>query len=306
MSIRTYILSGIICIFSGIIITGCGSDTDKKETPEETTTSGTITITVDESLRPVIEQQVKVFDSSFPGAKVTVQYKPEVQCFQDLLEDSARLIITTRDLTAEEKSYYAQKKANIRSLDIARDAIALITHPKATDSMLTLGQLNEILKGTFIRKYTLVFDNKQSGTVRYMLDSLIPGHTLTEQSFSAQNNDSVLAYVARHEDAIGFVGISHIYDPQDESGIGSFKKTIRVTRLRNDSTGDFFQPYQAFLANQDYPLTRTIYFILRQKGQGLGTGFANFLSQERGQLIFFKFRLAPTRVPLVIREAEIK
>lgn len=305
MSIRTSTWTAFSLAAAAILLAACGSDTRQDKT-EETTTTGAITISVDESLRPVMEQQVKVFDSSFPGAELTINYKPETQCFKDLQTDRARLIVTTRDLTAEEQAYFAQQGITIRALDVARSGIALVTHPKAADSILTIGQLKEILKGTFARRYTLVFDNKQSGTVRYMLDSLIPGHELSKQSFDAQNNDSVIAYVSRNEQALGFVGVPHIYDPQDESGIGSFKKNIRVIQLKNDSTGDFYQPYQAYLANQEYPLTQTIYFILKQQGQGLGTGFANFLSQERGQLIFFKFRLAPTRVPLVLREAEIK
>lgn len=305
MSIRTSTWTAFSLAAAAILLAACGSET-RQDKAEETTTTGAITISVDESLRPVIEQQVKVFDSSFPSAELTVNYKPETQCFKDLQTDRARLIVTTRDLTAEEQAYFAQQGITIRALDVARSGIALVTHPKAADSILTIGQLKEILKGTFARPYTLVFDNKQSGTVRYMLDSLIPGHELSKQSFDAQNNDSVIAYVSRNEQALGFVGVPHIYDPQDESGIGSFKKNIRVIQLKNDSTGDFYQPYQAYLANQEYPLTQRIYFILKQQGQGLGTGFANFLSQERGQLIFFKFRLAPTRVPLVLREAEIK
>jgi len=306
MSLRTFIASGIICLFSGLLMAGCGSEPDKGKQEEESTTSGNITISVDESLRPVIEQQVKVFDSSFPDAHITVQYKPEADCFLDLQEDRVRMIITNRDLSPEEKSYYTQKDGTIRSLDLARNGIALITHPNSADTILTMGQLKEILKGKFARSYTLVFDNQKSGIVRYFLDSLIPGSSLSSQSFDAKTNDSVIAYVAKNEGAIGFVGVPHIYDPHDASGIGTFKKNIRVMAIKNDSTGNFYQPYQAYLANQEYPLTHPIYFILRQQGQGLGTGFANFLSQERGQLIFFKFRLAPTRVPLIIREAEIK
>src|SRR5579863_9487553 len=64
----------------------------------ETPTDGTINISVDESFKPVIDSQIKVFESSFPNAKIIVHYKSEADCFRDLAKDSTRMIIVTRGL----------------------------------------------------------------------------------------------------------------------------------------------------------------------------------------------------------------
>src|ERR1700760_2782429 len=83
---------------------GCGSG---NKTPRETPTSGTINISVDESFRPVIDSEIKVFESSFPNAHIIVHYKPEAACLRDLAQDSAtRMIIVTRGLTPEEEKFY--------------------------------------------------------------------------------------------------------------------------------------------------------------------------------------------------------
>jgi phosphate transport system substrate-binding protein len=279
--------------------------TEKSEN-KESTSKGSINIAVDESYKPVIEQELKVFDSSFPEAHITARFKSEKQCFEDLFKDSVRLILVSRDLSPEEKKTLTASGVQTRSLAIAMDAIALVVHPSAPDSLMTIGQFKAILEGKFVRPYTVVFDNAESGTVRYIRDSLIPGQELPSNVYAVKDNDAVLDYVSKNEHAIGVVGLSHVYDPEDPSGIGLFKKHIKVVSLRNDETGMFYQPYQAYIALQQYPLTRKLYFISRENWQGLGTGFANFLTSERGQLIFFKARMAPLRVPLTIRESEIK
>lgn len=300
-----YLLSGSALVAITFTIIACGEDkTGKKDT--ETTTKGNISISVDESYQPVIEQQLKVFDSSFPEAEIRTLYKSEKECFEDLYKDSARLILVSRDLTPEEKSAYHNNGIYVRSLPVAMDAIAIVVHPGSVDTFMTVGQLKAILQDKFIRSYTVVFDNGRSGTLRYVLDSLIPGENLSSKTYSVNNNDSIISYVARNENAIGILGVNYVYDPESNSGTGIFKKEVRVVALKNDSTGDFYQPYQAYIALLQYPLTRDLYFITRDKGQGLAAGFANFLCSERGQLIFNKARFVPLRVQLNIREAEIK
>ena len=296
-------LSSIALIFfAAMIAIGCGPNQE----PTETGTKGTINISVDESLKPVIEQQLKVWDSSYPEGHIHVRYLPENECFDNLYKDSARLIITARDITAGEKSAYASAKISLRSLSMAEDAIAIILNPASPDTFMTLGQLREILLGKFARTYTVVFDNGKSSMVRFVVDSLIPGGQLSSKSYAASTNEGVIDYVAKNPEAIGIVGVSHIYDPQDNTGMGRFLPNIKVAALRNDSTLEFHQPYQYSIALHKYPLTRKVYFVSRESWQGLGTGFANFLCGEQGQLIFKKSWMVPLRVPLVIREVQLK
>ncbi len=308
MALRTYFYSGIAALTLGLFSVSCNDGKEVKQENIETTKKGNISITVDESFKPVIEQELKVFDSSFPEATIRVQYKPEHQCIEDLFKDSARLILTTRDISPQERQTLLNNGVKVRSMPIAMDAIAVIVHPGSADSVMTVGQLRSILLGNFIRPYTIVFDNQQSGTVRYMMDSLIPGQKFSSKSYAVKDNESVIKYVSENEGSLGVVGVSHVYDPEDGdvNSVGTFKKGIRVVSLVDDSTGKYYEPYQAYIALKKYPLRRSLYFISRESWQGLGTGFINFLCSEPGQLIFSKARLVPLRVQLRIREAEIK
>lgn len=309
MRVRTYLTLGIAVIALATTLISCGEEKKPTDDKAESTTRGSINISVDESFMPVMVQELHVFDSSYPEGHINAAFRTEKQCFEDLFKDSARLVITSRDLTPEEKKVYENNQVKVRSLGVAMDAIAVIVHPGSADSFMTLGQLKQILLGKFARQYTVVFDNAQSGVVRYMLDSLIPGQQLSSNIFAVKNNDSLIAYVAQNEKAIGFVGVTHVYDPESTKPEGEFKKEVTVVSLKNENdtavTG-FYQPYQAWIALKKYPLRRTMYFITRDTWNGLGAGFANFLSNEPGQLIFNKARLVPLRVALRLRAAEIK
>jgi len=276
----------------------------KPDKPADTLSSGTITISADETYRPIIEDQIKVFDSSFPEANINVRYKPEAECIRDFMNDSVRLILVTRELNAQEKQILEQKKVVPTSLAVAKDAVAVILHNSSQDTSLSVSQLKGILTGKYNKKYTVVFDNQGSSTLRYMLDSLIPGEKFGTNVFAAKGNDSVISYVSKNPEAIGFVGVSYAADYSDPEGL-AFISNVKVAEIFNDKLGKSYKPYQAFIAPDYYPLTRNLYYIHRETYPGLGTGFANFISRERGQLIFKQARLFPLRSNIIFREAAV-
>ncbi len=292
----------ILALLCSIFLIACDSNEVKKQT--DTLSSGSITICVDETYRPIVEEQMKVFDSSFPDAHITVRYKPETECINDFLNDSARLILVTRDLSAEEKKYCEEKKMVPTALPIAKDAVAVILNNSSSDTSLSIETLKGILTGKYKKKYTVVFDNQGSSTLRYMMDSLLKSEPLGANVYAAKGNDSVIAYIAQNPDAIGFVGVSYVSDYNDPEGL-AFIHTVRVAEVYHDSLQQFYKPYQAYIAPNYYKLTRNLYYIHRETYPGLGTGFANFLSKERGQLIFKQARLFPLRTNIIFREAEV-
>ena len=76
----------LILLFAIALLGACKSKTnlvDERDTPNK----GTIRISVDESFKPVIEEQIKVHHASFPETKIIASYKPEVECLKDLQND---------------------------------------------------------------------------------------------------------------------------------------------------------------------------------------------------------------------------
>ncbi|HEX8676235.1 MAG TPA: substrate-binding domain-containing protein, partial [Segetibacter sp.] len=66
----------------------------------------TLHISVDESFEPVIAEQIKVFESSYPDVKVIAEYKPEAECIRDLEKDSTKIVIISRELSSDEAQFF--------------------------------------------------------------------------------------------------------------------------------------------------------------------------------------------------------
>lgn len=275
------------------------------EVAEDSQTKGNITISVDETYKPVMEEQLKIFLGRFPDAHIIAEYKPEADCFKDFFEDSTRVIFVTRELSEEEIKYCESKKFFPKSLPMVRDAVAFITSPKNANPQFTIAQIKDILTGKD-NTYQIVFDNKNSSTVRYINDSLIPGQKLSEKITATNNCEEVIDYVSKHDNSIGVIGVSWVADRKDSS-IESFLKKVNVAAIMpdNDSIREYVKPYQAFIGLREYPCTRNLYFISKENWQGLGTGFVNYLCRD-GQIIFKQAKMFPLRVNILLRETNIK
>ena len=280
----------------------------------DTLAKGTIDISADEAYKPILDAEKKVFDSSYPEANITIHYKPEAECIKDYFDNKARIILISRDLTKAEKDACEQKQIYNTSLPLATDAVAVIVNNASPDTEMDLNVLRGVLRGETKIKYTVVFDNKTSGMVRFITDSVMNGEKLGNNVFAVNGDSAVIDYVSKNPSAVGFVGLSYVSDPEDSTNTGTFISKVHVVALENsknspvDNSGlrRFNKPYQAMIARQAYPLSRKMFYINRESYPGLGTGFANFLAKERGQLIFAHAHFFPLRMNIVIREANMK
>lgn len=293
-----------IAIISAIILSGCG--TENQRTDLDTTDSGTIHISVDESFKPVIDSQIQVFQAIYPKAKIIADYKPEAECFKDLLKDSTRMIIVTRGLTKQEERFYKDSFSYYPRYDkIAFDAIAVIVNNKDPDSLFSMDEIKGILGGTTGDKKKAIFDGlRETSTIRFALDSILRGQPLDPKNvFAVKNSDSVIEYVSTHTNVLGFLGVSWIGNSEDTTQL-SFLKKVRIASIQcTCPEKSYVKPYQANIMTKRYPMVRGLYYILKENYNGLGGGFANFLQYEKGQLIFRRAYLWPAKMNFNVRPA---
>ena len=295
-----------------IVIVAASCNLNKKKAKviagDDTINSGTIHISVDESFAPIIDSQIKVFMSLNPKARIIAHYKPEADCLKDMLNDSTRMIIITRGLSDDEELYYKDTLSFIPMHGrIATDAIAVITNNKAKDSLFSVAEIRGMLGGTSPYNYELVMDGlKATSTVRFLIDSVLRGQSMKGNVKAAKNSEGVINYVASSPNAIGFIGVSWIGNREDPAQM-TFQKKVRLAALQcaNCTEEVYVRPYQANMAMKRYPLNRGLHYILKENYAGLGKGFVNFLTHEKGQLIFRRGYLVPDRMALQIRKANV-
>lgn len=280
----------------------------------DTPTTGTIKMSVDECFRPLAEAELDVFTAIYPKAAILTQYKSESEVIADLLNDSVRLIIAARDLTEAEYTHIKKQKITARGIKIATDGLAIIINKANRDSVLLVKHLEQMLKGAAttwkdidaqnnLGNLTLVFDNKNSSTVSYLKDKFKLTEINSTNIYALKDNASVVEYVRNNKNAIGVIGVNWISD-RDDSLSNTFLRDIAVVSLGMTEGEESFQPYQAYLADGSYPLTRNVYMISREARSGLATGFITFVAADKGQRIVQKIGLMPATVP--VRFVELK
>jgi phosphate transport system substrate-binding protein len=302
------LLAGIVML--AITLVSC--ETTKKKAKviagNDTISTGTIHISVDESFAPIIDEQIKVFMSQHPEAKIIPHYKPEAECLKDLLQDSTRMVIVTRGLTADEELFYKDTLSFIPLWGkLANDAITVLVHNSSKDSLFSVAEIKSMLNGTTGYPYDLVMDGlKATSTVRFLIDSVLRGQPMAGKVMAAQNSEGVIDYVAKHPNAIGFIGVSWIGNKDDSTQLTFLKKVnIAALQCANCDQDVYVRPYQANIAMKRYPLNRGVYYVLKENYAGLGKGFVNFLTHEKGQLIFRRGYLVPDRMAFQIRKANV-
>ncbi|MDP4290329.1 MAG: substrate-binding domain-containing protein [Bacteroidota bacterium] len=305
---KIFRLSGFMLIVA-LVLTSCESK--KKDRHSDTPTTGSIQISVDETFQPIIESEIPVFESIYSQAKIKSIYEPEVDAFNNLLKDSVRLIIVSRRLNQKEKNYFASKQFLPKEVKIALDGIAIISNKHNPDTLLTMNQLKGILSGQItswkqlhskskLGQLKAVFDNKNSSTIRFVVDSICHTGTLGKNLSALQHNKEVLDYVEQHPNAIGLIGVSWISDPNDSSQL-SFLKKVNVMSISREDVAEernSYPPLQAYINDGRYPLTRSVWMINSDPHMGLAAGFLSFVASQRGQRIILKTGIVPFTMPV--------
>lgn len=271
---------------------------NQKEQTKSNTESilkGTATIFVDETLTPIIEDQIAVFESNY-DAKINIVSKSESEAVISLFKEKSGIAVLTRNLTLNENKIFEQKKITPKITKFATDAIAFISNKSTKDTLVELKSIIEFMQGKPNSSIKgLVFDNPNSSTVRYM-NELAGIKAIPEKGvYSFKTNQEVIKFVSQNNGMIGVVGVNWLSQPMPD--MQEYVDKVNVLSVKSINGVNFYFPSQNNIAEGKYPLARDLYIINGQGYSGLGMGFASFVAGDIGQRIILKSGLLPVRVP---------
>jgi phosphate transport system substrate-binding protein len=287
-----------------------------KSGQDETPTRGNIRISVDESFQPLIDAEVFTFTHLYKSAKIKADFKPEYDVINDFMNDSVKVIVTSKKLSEYQIQFLRDTQIIARTSTYAFDALALITNKENSDTLLKYNTVKDIFLGKIrtwkdvdpkskLGDIRVIFDNNKSGNIRYFKELFEIKDTLKDNFFAVNSNPEVIDFVSRNPDALGIISVNWISDKDDSLSMSFIKKVnvVAVSQLYvND--GSFYRPYQGSIYDRSYPFVREIYLISRETLAGLGSGFINWACAEQGQRIVLKMGLVPATMP--IRLVQIK
>nr|WP_314897451.1 substrate-binding domain-containing protein [uncultured Flavobacterium sp.] len=282
-------------IFISVIVMFFACNQSKSPKNKETILKGSASIYVDETLTPIVEDQVAVFESKYE-AKIKLIPKSESETVNSLFNEKAAIAILSRNLTNQELKIFDQRKIIPKVTVFATDAVAFISNKSNNDTIVALKDVISFMQGKPVASIKgLVFDNPNSSTVRYM-NSLAGLKAIPEKGvFSFKTNDEVIKYVSENDGMIGVVGVNWLSQPMP--AMQKYVDNVNTLSVKGLTGDNSFTPSQNNIAERKYPLARDLYIINCQGYSGLGMGFASFVAGDIGQRIILKSGLLPIRIP---------
>jgi len=291
---------------------------------------GSATVFCDDGFRNILEEEIEVFEYSYPEASIIPFYVSEQDAIDTLLANRTQAIIVTRELSKEQIKYMKSKfKRVVKSHCIAVDAVALIVNKDNPVSALSVDEVGDLIKGKISRwnqlagrdstQIRLVFDNSGSSTVSFLREKFLGDSAKISDNpnaFAQKNNAQVFDVVKKDPNAIGVISVSWLGDdlelarkvPMDKrmedyanqndtiaSNLTSEVNIIKISNpnVDNDYSTVAYKPYQAYIASGQYPLFRKVYMISTASNSNVLHSFYAFVTGYVGQKIITKTGILP-------------
>lgn len=324
MTIKSFIFSLMIVTVVALLLPSCNKG------KKAATVSGMSKVMCDESFKNVLDDEIEVFEYSYKDASVLARYIDEAAALDSLLNEKVNVIITYRDLTPNQKKILKGQGRAYRSRRIAVDGVALIVNNANDIDFLSVNDIADIMTGKSTKwgqvyptklkdePIKVVFDKNRSGVLHYMKDKFNGGKDLPIEFFAQGSSQEVFDIVKKTRNAIGVIGVSWITSDMKstastieekyaelESGTTSRQETrftdeIKVLGIRTEDSLKDYKPYQAYIFDGSYPLTREIFAIDASPLGTLDHDFFVFLTGSIGQKIILQTGISPAAVPVRI------
>ena len=119
---KKYLILVFICLFFAYC-----NQKDKEENDTDTFLKGSASIYVDETVSPIVEDQVMIFESKYE-ANFAVIPKSESEVLNSLFDKKATIAVLSRNLSKKELKIFEQRKIVPRITKFATDAIAFVSN----------------------------------------------------------------------------------------------------------------------------------------------------------------------------------
>lgn len=294
---------------------------------------GTATVFCDDGFKKILDEEIEVFEYSYPGSSIIPFYVDEQSAIDTLMADGTQAIVVTKELTKDQIHYMKDKwRRVVRQKPIAVDAVALITNKNNNVTTLSMTEIGDILSGR-ISKWSqlagndttairIVFDNAGSSAVSYMRDKFLPvGAKMSDNpnAFAQNNNAAVFDVVKKDRNALGIISVSWLgddlslakdvpvdkryedYQNQNDTIATNLTTEVNVVKVSNPTeANDFdptaYKPYQVYINSGEYPLFRKVYMISTASNSTVLHSFYTFVTGFAGQKIISRTGILPYNV----------
>uniref|UniRef100_A0A832I294 Phosphate-binding protein n=1 Tax=Eiseniibacteriota bacterium TaxID=2212470 RepID=A0A832I294_UNCEI len=211
----------------------------------------------------------------------------------------AALINGTTDICQASRPMKEDEKRKLRDrfqtmgveIPVARDGLAIYLHESNPVEALSLEQLRGIYTGRITNwkelggpdaRIVLYSRENNSGTYVYFKDHVLGGRDYSPACQTLPGTAAVVNAVARDPHGIGYGG-------------GAYGRGVKEIAVRKDAASPAVKPSLETVRDGSYPVSRYLYFYLRQRPTGEAKAFVDWVLSDEGQQIVTKVGYFPVK-----------
>jgi phosphate transport system substrate-binding protein len=209
------------------------------------------------------------------------------------------LINGTTDICQASRSMSAAEKSNLRDryntpgveIPVARDGLSVYVNAANPVKELNMEQLRLIFTGKITNwkevggsdsKIILYSRENSSGTYVFFKEHVLKNADYSPRAQSMPGTAAVVNAVSKEKNSVGYGG-------------AAYAKGIRVLNIKKDADSPAVEPNLANVQNGSYPLSRPLFFYLRNKAAGDIKAFIDWVLSPDGQAIVTKVGYFPVK-----------
>lgn len=269
-----------------VLFAGCAKES-KLPAPSDTATSGTFELVADEALRPAIDSLVAGFDRQTPNAHVTVRYTSAALALDALLQNTARLVLIGRPMTAKERHLLDSARIDLPEFDIALNGIAAVVAKENPRRSISSDSIALLLSGKWDARY---YSTSYLSSTEAALDSIFnpQSGSIGGRIRRFSTSDSVIDAVRHDPSAIGFIGSSWLRKLTD-----AHDSSVMALRVSSAKSVEPLPLHLAYMYQGVYPLVSRVCGYTFDQPNTISRGFLAYAMSADGQRVFLRFDVLP-------------
>ncbi len=254
--------------------------------------AGEITVKGSDTMVILGQRWAEEYMGAHPKATIQVTGGGSGTGISALINGTTEICQASRPMSAAEKEKLRDRYATVGvEIPVARDGLSVYVNASNPLSEITMDQLKLIFTGKVTNwkelggpdgKIVVYSRENSSGTYVFFKEHVLKNADYTVRAQSMPGTAAVVNAVAKEKFGIGYGG-------------AAYAKGIKVLKVKPDAGSPAVAADEAHVKDGSYPLSRPLFFYLRNKPTGDVGAFVDWVLSAAGQTIVTKVGYYPVK-----------
>ena len=254
--------------------------------------AGSITIKGSDTMVLLGQRWAEQYMAKVPGSTIQVTGGGSGTGISALINGTTDICQASRAMSEAEKNNLRERyKTPGEEIPVARDGLSVYVNAGNPVKELNMEQLRLIFTGKVTNwkevggkdaKIILYSRENSSGTYVFFKEHVLKNADYAQRAQSMPGTAAVVNAVSKEKNGIGYGG-------------AAYAKGIRVLNIKKDAESPAVAPNLAHVQDGTYPLSRPLFFYIRNKATGDIKSFIDWVLSAEGQEIVTKVGYFPIK-----------